>query len=53
MKKLDVTIERTVDISALRWPEPGEAQEEMGLGSNREYMDLRGYLWSTPTTSKR
>lgn len=45
MKKFDVDIERTVDAARLGWPEPGEAQEESGLGCNREYTDLRRFSW--------
>jgi hypothetical protein len=40
----DVKITRSLD-GPLRWPDPGEAADESGLGMNRSYGDLRGMSW--------
>lgn len=45
IRTFDVEIERCVDVDSLRWPEPGEAVDDYGLGGNREYVDLRGLTW--------
>jgi len=45
-KKFDVEIVREVDPAALGWPEPGDAQDEKGLGCNRAYVDLRRMSWA-------
>ena len=42
----DVEIVREVDVTALRWPASGEAGDDSGLGSNRQYVDLRGLSWT-------
>lgn len=42
----EVDIVRQLDGSKLRWPEPGEASEDSGLGCNRLYADLRRFSWS-------
>jgi hypothetical protein len=44
--KFDVEVVREVDPGALGWPEPGEAQDETGLGCNRSYIDLRRQSWA-------
>jgi len=43
--KFDVELVRDVDPETLGWPEPGEAQDESGLGGNRAYVDLRRLSW--------
>jgi hypothetical protein len=43
-RQFDVNITRSLD-GALRWPAPGEAADESGLGMNRQYGDLRGVSW--------
>lgn len=42
----DVEIVREIDPGSLGWPQPGEAQDETGLGSNRSYVDLRRMTWA-------
>ena len=42
----DVQVERNLKPEHLSWAEPGEAMDDMGLGSNRLYMDLRRLTWS-------
>jgi hypothetical protein len=44
--KFEVDIVQRLDGSELRWPEPGEATEDSGLGCNRLYADLRRLSWS-------
>ncbi len=46
LPKFDVEIVREVDRGSLGWPEPGEAQDETGLGCNRAYIDLRRMSWT-------
>jgi hypothetical protein len=45
-KKFDVEIGREVDPVTLGWPEPGDAQDDSGLGGNRAYVDLRRMTWA-------
>ena len=45
-RKFDVEVVRNLVIEWLRWPKPGEAADESGLGLNRLYMDLRWASWS-------
>lgn len=42
----EVGIVRRVEEAKLRWPEPGEATEDSGLGCNRLYADLRRLSWT-------
>jgi hypothetical protein len=42
----EVEIVRRLDRSKLRWPEPGEATHDSGLGGNRMYADLRRCSWT-------
>jgi hypothetical protein len=41
----DVVTERNVGAGGLRWPEGDEADDDRGLGCNREYCDLRDLEW--------
>lgn len=45
-RSFDVDIIRFVDIGHLRWPTPGEADDDNGLGGNRVYADFRRMPWS-------
>lgn len=44
--RFHVEIMRDVSSHAVSWPEPRAAEDDSGLGGNREYMDLRGLSWS-------
>lgn len=42
----EVGIVRRLEGAKLRWPEPGEATDDNGLGCNRLYADLRRLSWT-------
>jgi hypothetical protein len=42
----EVGIVRRLEGAKLRWPEPGEATDDSGLGCNRLYADLRRLSWT-------
>jgi hypothetical protein len=44
IRQFNLTIERSVKLDSLGWPEPGAAAAD-GLRCNRAYCDLRGYSW--------
>src|SRR5438093_642215 len=44
--RFDVEVARTITVDELRWPKPGEAAEDSGLGCNRLYLDLRSLSWA-------
>jgi hypothetical protein len=44
-RKYDVELVRELDPAMLGWPDPGDAVNESGLGSNRAYVDLRNLSW--------
>lgn len=42
---IDVEIERSADADGLRWPTGSEAEDDSGLGCNRQYADFRSMTW--------
>ena len=42
----DIQVERNLKSEQLSWPKPSDAMDDMGLGCNRLYIDLRRFTWS-------
>ncbi len=42
---IDVGIERSAHAGDLRWPTGSEAEDDSGLGCNRQYADFRSMTW--------